>query len=86
MRAMLNAAQQWFAASPRRLVLAGLWMFFAGAVLLLLGLVGTVAPDLPLEGLAPQGALGFTAAATLVCWGVWAMGSGLKLARSGDAA
>lgn len=81
---MLNATHQWFAHSPRRLIVAGLWMFFAGAVLLLLGLAAQLmSPDA--HWLLPDGALGFTAAATLVCWGVWAMGSGLCEARSGRA-
>lgn len=71
-------------------------MFFAGALALLcaaaaqLGSAAAPAgtalatryPDLP-TWFVPETALGFTLAASLVCWGVWAMGAGLRLARHG---
>jgi hypothetical protein len=74
---MLNALTQWFCRSPRRLVLLGLCFFFLGALLMLGGAVAqAVAVPLPL---VPESAWGFTASASLVCWGVWALGAGLRL-------
>lgn len=82
----------WFARAPGRLVQAGLCMFFAGAAALLLGAIAQLGsataplaladrfPSIP-TWFVPEGALGFTAAATLVCWGVWALGAGLHLGR-----
>ncbi len=85
-----------FARSPARLVRMGMWMFLAGTAALLCAALAQVAgpeqalgmalatryPSLP-TWFVPETALGFTVAATLVCWGVWAMGAGLRLARSG---
>ncbi|HYF19124.1 MAG TPA: hypothetical protein VEA40_14735 [Ramlibacter sp.] len=92
---MLNVFSQWFLAAPRRLVQAGLWMFFAGGGALLAGLLGQLAlaasnggadrldqrfPGLP-TGWVPETAIGYTVAASLVCWGVWAIGAGARQAR-----
>jgi hypothetical protein len=96
---MLNAMSTWFAAAPRRMVQAGLWTFFAGAAALLSGVLAALALAGPGAGAAtlaerypalptwfvPESPIGFTAASMLVCWGVWAMASGLRIAR-GDAA
>ncbi|WP_332814245.1 hypothetical protein [Ramlibacter sp.] len=84
------------ARSPARLVRMGIWMFFAGAIALVCAALAQVAGPEQALGLAlaarypwlptwfvPETALGFTVAATLVCWGVWAMGAGLRLARTG---
>lgn len=78
---MLNALLRWFSHDPRRLVVMGLWLFFAGAVLMLAGALTWMAGlTLPV---VPASPLGFTASASLVCWGVWALGSGLRLRRGG---
>ena len=89
---MLNTMSQWFAGTPRRLVQGGLSMFFAGTAAMLLGAAGPGGcgrapsmladryPDLP-TWFVPEGPVGYAAAATMVCWGVWAMGSGLRMAR-----
>jgi hypothetical protein len=77
--AMLNALLCWFSHHPRRLVVLGLWLFFAGALLLLSGALALMA-GVALPGI-PASPMGFTAAASLVCWGVWALGSGLRLRR-----
>ncbi|WBY00674.1 hypothetical protein PE066_14520 [Ramlibacter tataouinensis] len=91
MREMLTRS---FARSPARLVRTGLWMFLAGTAALLCAALGQLAapvsagqdlaarfPALP-TWFVPETALGFTLSATLVCWGVWAMGAGLRQARS----
>lgn len=91
---MLNTMSQW-AGSPRRMVQAGLAMFFGGTVALLLGLVAQLRedpslllaerfPDLP-TWWVPEGPAGYAIATTMVCWGVWALGSALRPAREADA-
>lgn len=78
---MLNASFQWFRHSPRRLVLLGLWLLFLGTLLMMAGALAQItATQWPL---VPQSALGFTASATLVCWGVWALGAGIRMGRTG---
>ena len=88
---MLDTMTQWFAGTPRRLVQAGFSMFLAGACGMFLAVLaqlggdgmGALAaryPDLP-TWFVPEGPAGYTTAALMVCWGVWAMGSGLRLAR-----
>lgn len=90
---MIHRLTRSVARTPGRLVRTGLWMFFAGALALLCAAVAQVAgagqagaalatrfPSLP-TWFVPETALGFTLAASLVCWGVWAMGAGLRLAR-----
>ena len=81
----------------RRQVQAGLWSFFAGAVALLCGLLAQVAtpqapaaatladrfPDWP-TWFVPESAAGYTTALMMVCWGVWALGRGLRVAREGS--
>lgn len=92
---MLHRLALGFARTPGRLVRAGLWMFLAGALALLCAALAQLAgagsadtalatrfPSLP-TWFVPETALGFTLAASLVCWGVWAMGAGLRLAREG---
>jgi len=89
---MLNKLMQWFLSAPARVVRAGLWMFFAGTVALATAAVaqwgaaaGTLAerfPDWP-TWVVPETPAGFTAAAMLVCWGVWLLGAGLRQARGG---
>lgn len=77
----------------RRSVQAGLWMFFSGAALLLCALLAQVGappsaattladrfPDWP-TWFVPESATGYTAALMMVCWGVWALGRGLRIAR-----
>lgn len=77
----------------RRQVQAGLWMFFAGAIALLAGLLAqagaprstaaTLAdrfPDWP-TWFVPESAAGYTTALMMVCWGVWALGRALRIAR-----
>jgi hypothetical protein len=82
---MLNAFSQWFSRNPGRLVSLGLCLFFAGTVLMLGGAIAQMV-SLP-WALLPDSPLGFTASASLVCWGVWAMGSGLRQRRGeGEAA
>lgn len=77
---MFHAFTQWFCQNPGRLVAFGLCLFFAGTVLML---GGAVAQMVTLQSaLVPDSPLGFTACASLVCWGVWAMGSGLRLRRT----
>jgi hypothetical protein len=89
---MLNKMSPDVLQAARRRVQAGLWMFFCGAAFLLGGLLTHVADPAsanPLAGrvpvppswLVPDSAAGYTAALLLVCWGVWALGSGLRLAR-----
>jgi hypothetical protein len=88
------------APAVRRQVQAGLWTFFAGALALFFGLVGqlqlqaqqsaaaTLAdrfPDWP-TWFVPESPAGYTAALMMVCWGVWSLGRGLRLAREGAAA
>jgi hypothetical protein len=89
---MLNTMSRWLAGTPRRMVQGGLSMFFAGGAALFLGLLARLGdsaadamlaeryPDLP-TWFVPEGPAGYAVAATMVCWGVWAMGSGLRLAR-----
>jgi hypothetical protein len=88
---MLDTMTQWFAGAPRRLVQAGFSMFLAGGVGMLLAMLARLGgddvaalalryPDLP-TWFVPEGPAGYTVAALMVCWGVWAMGSGLRLAR-----
>jgi hypothetical protein len=79
--------------AARRSVLAGLWMFFAGAILLLFSLLAQVGatgsaaaaladrfPDWP-TWIVPESAAGYTMALMMVCWGVLSLGRGLQLAR-----
>lgn len=92
---MLNNVSAGAIDAARRRVQAGLWMFFAGAVGLLLAAMARIAEKPASAGLladrfpswptwfVPETAAGYTAAVMLVCWGVWAMGSGLRLAREG---
>jgi hypothetical protein len=93
---MFQTLTQWFPATPRRLVQAGFAMFFTGGAALFLallaglggsnvGALGDRYPDLP-TWLVPEGPAGYTTACMMVCWGVWAMGSGLRLAREAGAA
>jgi hypothetical protein len=99
MARMLHTFSRWFLAAPRRLVQAGLCMFFGGGGALFAGLLGQLAlaasggramqlaerfPGLP-TGWVPETALGYTGAATLVCWGVWAIGAGARQAREAGA-
>jgi hypothetical protein len=77
---MLDRITHWIAGSPARLVRSGFAGFVAGTCALLLAALAQVADGLPAWAV-PDSSLAFTAAALLVCWGVWAMGSGLKLAR-----
>jgi hypothetical protein len=70
-----------FAASPRRLVRGGLALFFLGTAILLAAVAAQLVPAAS-AWFVPDGALGYTAAASLVCWGVWAMGAGLRQARA----
>ncbi|HZY20031.1 MAG TPA: hypothetical protein VFE82_16285 [Ramlibacter sp.] len=88
---MLDAITRRLAANPRRLVQCGLWMFFSGSVALLFGALVRWEEVSPGRGpewpavaswFVPESAAGYTAAATLVCWGVWAMGAGLRQARA----
>jgi len=84
--------------AARRQVQAGLWMFFAGAIGLLFGMVGqlqtqasaaaTLADRFPHwpTWFVPESPVGYTAALLMVCWGVWSLGRGLRLAREGAAA
>lgn len=92
---MLNTMTQWLAGSPRRMVQGGLAAFFSGTVALLLGLVAQLRtdpsvlladrfPDLP-TWWVPEGPAGYAIATTMVCWGVWAMGSALRSPRDLDA-
>lgn len=87
---------QMVSGSPRRRVQAGLWTFFTGSSGLLLGVLAQLAPgagrppllaerfpDWPTWWI-PEGPAGYTAAALLVCWGVWSLGAGLRLARGDD--
>jgi hypothetical protein len=69
-----------FAPTPRHLVRGGLALFFLGTGVLLAAALAQLVPAASAWFL-PQGPLGYTAAATLVCWGVWAMGAGLRQAR-----
>jgi hypothetical protein len=79
---MHDLINRWFAGTPRRLVRAGLVLFFLGAAFLLAAVAAQLTPAAS-AWFVPHGALGYTAAASLVCWGVWAMGAGLRLARDG---
>ncbi|TFZ05132.1 hypothetical protein EZ313_00155 [Ramlibacter henchirensis] len=91
---MLDIASLVALQAARRRVQAGLWSFFAGAVALLLGVLANMDAKGSAADLAdrfphwptwvvPESPAGYTAAALLVCWGVWALGSGLRLAREG---
>ena len=79
--------------AARRSVQAGLWMFFAGTILLLSSLLAQVGaagstpatladrfPGWP-TWFVPESAAGYTVALMMVCWGVWSLGRGLQLAR-----
>ena len=92
---MLDSTTTTSPVSPtaRRSVQAGLWMFFAGTLLLLssllaqVGAAGSTAatladrfPDWP-TWFVPESAAGYTMALMMVCWGVWSLGRGLQLAR-----
>lgn len=88
---MLETMTQWLAPTPRRMVQGGLASFFGGTAALLLALLAQLRddptalladryPDLP-TWWVPEGPAGYAAATTMVCWGVWAMGSALRLAR-----
>ena len=93
---MLARLTRSFTHAPARLVRMGIWMFLAGTAALLCAALAQAAgpeqalgmalatryPSLP-TWFVPETALGFTVAASLVCWGVWAMGAGLRLARTG---
>lgn len=92
---MLNTKTQSLPASPRRLVQAGLAAFLTGTVALLLALLAQLRedptvlladryPDLP-TWWVPEGPAGYAIATTMVCWGVWAMGSALRGPRTSDA-
>ena len=92
---MPDRMSQSFPAAPARMVRAGLWMFFAGAVALFSGAFAELAapasqgagalaerlPDWP-TWFVPETAVGFTLSSLLVCWGVWMMGAGLRRARA----
>ena len=90
---LMQLSTPWFARTPRRLVQGGLAMFFSGGFGLLLGGLAQLAPDGSRPALladrfpgwptwwVPESPAGYTAAAMLVCWGVWSLGSGLRLAR-----
>ena len=79
-------------AAARRRVQAGLWMFFTGTIALLFALVAQLGaqaqaaplaerfPSLP-TWFVPESPAGYTAALMMVCWGVWALGQGLRSAR-----
>lgn len=88
-----NTATSPVSPAARRSVQAGLWMFFAGATLLLISLLGQLAaagssaatladrfPGWP-TWFVPESAAGYTTALMMVCWGVWSLGRGLQLAR-----
>ena len=92
---MLDSMLLWLAPSQRRMVQAGLAGFFAGTIALLAALLAQLRddptvlladrfPDLP-TWWVPEGPAGYAIATTMVCWGVWAMGSGLRLPREQDA-
>jgi len=94
-RAMFETMTQWFPSTPRRLVQAGFAMFFGGAAAMFLAMLARLGgddvaalalryPDLP-TWFVPESPAGCTTAAMMVCWGVWAMGSGLRLAREAGA-
>jgi hypothetical protein len=84
MSSMHELITRCFALTPRNLVRGGLAMFFLGTGLLLAAVAAQVVPA-ALAWFVPQDALGYTAAATLVCWGVWAMGAGLRQVREATA-
>jgi len=76
---MVHAVSNWFCRRPGHLVWLGLCLFFIGAVLML---GAAVAQMVAVQwALVPDSPLGLTACASMVCWGVWAMGSGLRLRR-----
>ncbi len=88
-----NATTSPVSPAARRSVQAGLWMFFAGAALLLCALLAQVGaagsaaatladrfPGWP-TWFVPESAAGYTATLMMVCWGVWSLGRGLQLAR-----
>lgn len=77
---MLERITHWIAGSPARLVRSGVAGFIAGTFALLLAALAQLADGLPAWAV-PDSSIAFTGAALLVCWGVWAMGSGLRLAR-----
>lgn len=92
---MFDSMLQWLAPTQRRMVQAGLASFFGGTVALLLALLAQLRedptvlladrfPNLP-TWWVPEGPAGYAIATTMVCWGVWAMGSGLRLPRAPDA-
>jgi hypothetical protein len=96
MGAMFETLTQWFPATPRRLVQAGFAMFLAGGAAMFLALLARLGagdlgplaerfPQLP-TWFVPESPAGYTVAAMMVCWGVWAMGSGLRLAREAGTA
>ena len=90
---LMQVTTPWSFRTPRRLVQGGLAMFFAGGFGLLLGGLAQLAPDGSRPPLladrfpgwptwwVPESPAGYTAAAMLVCWGVWSLGSGLRMAR-----
>jgi hypothetical protein len=85
-RGMLDRITHSITGTPARLVRSGLAGFIAGTCALLLAALAQVVDgiDGALPAWAvPDSSLGLTAAALLVCWGVWAMGSGLRVARDG---
>ena len=92
---MLDSMLQWLAPNQRRMVQGGLASFFGGTTALLLSLLTQLRDD-PTVLLAdrfphlptwwvPESPAGYTIATMMVCWGVWAMGSGLRLPRDADA-
>ena len=92
---MLNTMSRLFLRTPRRMVQAGLSSFFAGTFALLCAALAEMgrqdapaAADLLAERFpalptwfVPETPTGFTMAAMLVCWGVWAMGAALRQGR-----
>ena len=93
--AMLNNITAATPDAARRRVQAGLWMFFAGAIGLLLGTLAQLGDGRSVPAaladrfpawptwFVPESPAGYTAAVLMVSWGVWALGSGLRLARQG---
>ena len=86
-------------AAVRRRVQAGLGMFLAGTVALFAGVLAQMDGTAhgPAAALAdrfpgwptwfvPESPAGYTVASMMVCWGVWALGSGLRMARERAAA
>lgn len=80
---MLHKMTHWIAGTPARLVRSGVAGFLAGTAALLLVAVAQVTSEsdvLP-AWVVPDSSTALTAATLLVCWGVWAMGAGLRRTR-----